>query len=376
MTPIALIYSVVIAALELRHLRYLLAVAEHGNFTRAAEEPHISQPTLSQQITHVERTLGVRLPDRTGRAVRPTDAGTAYAEYARRALRDLAVAERAVHDVQDLSRGHLRLAATPTFTAYLIGPVISELHACHPGITLTLTEATQDRIEADLAGDEVDLGIAFIAARQPGIAATPLFTDSIQPLSEIVQRTSLATSSTTTSQPAPTPPPDHHGTTTPTPPASDASGTGGCFRLWLSAAVEAWSLGGEVRALAREGVAGGGPGCAGLGLGSRMYRRSECSPQARPTPATMSTTGASTSPPSRDSPNGVARPRPATPRRRRSTATRGSSPPSPRCDTAGPQLPRDRNRHLLPEGAAGAIASVSHEVTRHFTGTPDREAGN
>ncbi|MFF4226008.1 transcriptional regulator CynR [Streptomyces sp. L500] len=167
------------AALELRHLRYLLAVAEHGNFTRAAEELHISQPTLSQQIKQLERTVGVQLLDRTGRTVRPTDAGNVYAEHARRALRDLAAAERAVHDVQDLSRGHLRLAVTPTFTAYLVGPVVAELHARHPGITLTVTEATQDRIEAGLAGDEIDLGIAFAGPHPPGIAATPLFTETL-----------------------------------------------------------------------------------------------------------------------------------------------------------------------------------------------------
>ncbi|MBH5333805.1 transcriptional regulator CynR [Streptomyces pactum] len=167
------------AALELRHLRYLLAVAEHGSFTRAAEELHISQPTLSQQVRQLERTLGVQLLDRTGRTVRPSDAGAVYIEHAHRALRDLAAAERAVHDVQDLSRGHLRLAVTPTFTAYLIGPVVAEFHARHPGITLTLTEAAQDRIEAGLAGDEVDLGIAFTAPHLPGIAATPLFTETL-----------------------------------------------------------------------------------------------------------------------------------------------------------------------------------------------------
>ncbi|OKH99783.1 transcriptional regulator CynR [Streptomyces sp. CB02923] len=167
------------AVLELRHLRYLLAVAEHGHFTRAAEELHISQPTLSQQIKQLERTLGVQLLDRTGRTVRLTDAGAVYTDHARRALRDLAAAERAVHDVQSLSRGHLRLGATPTFTAYLIGPLTAELHTRHPGISLTLTEMTQDRIEAALLADDLDLGIAFAGPHPPGITATSLFTETL-----------------------------------------------------------------------------------------------------------------------------------------------------------------------------------------------------
>ncbi|MEV7189930.1 transcriptional regulator CynR [Kitasatospora sp. NPDC093102] len=167
------------AQVELRHLRYLLAVAEHGNFTRAAEDLHISQPTLSQQIKQLEKTVGVQLLDRTGRTVRPTDAGAVYTDHARRALRDLAAAERAVHDVQDLSRGHLRLGVTPTFTAYLVGPLTAELHARHPGIGLTLVETTQDRIEAALLADDLDLGIAFAGPRQPGITATALFTETL-----------------------------------------------------------------------------------------------------------------------------------------------------------------------------------------------------
>ncbi|MER6116427.1 transcriptional regulator CynR [Streptomyces sp. NPDC001743] len=167
------------AVLELRHLRYLLAVAEHGNFTRAAEALHISQPTLSQQIKQLERTLGVQLLDRTGRTVRLTDAGAVYTDHARRALRDLAAAERAVHDVQDLSRGHLRLGVTPSFTAYLMGPLIAELHTRHPGIDLTLVEMTQDRIEVALLADGLDLGIAFADAHLPGITATALFTEAL-----------------------------------------------------------------------------------------------------------------------------------------------------------------------------------------------------
>ncbi|WP_190127833.1 transcriptional regulator CynR [Streptomyces mashuensis] len=166
-------------ALELRHLRYLLAVAEHGSFTRAAEDLHLSQPTLSQQVKQLERALGVQLLDRSGRTVRLTDAGEVYAGHARRALRDLAAAERAVHDVLDLSRGHLRLGVTPTFTAYLVGPLAAALHTRHPGIGLTVREATQDRIETALLADELDLGIAFAGPHLPGTEATALFTETL-----------------------------------------------------------------------------------------------------------------------------------------------------------------------------------------------------
>lgn len=165
--------------MELRHIRYLLAVADHGNFTRAAIALHISQPTLSQQIKQLERSLGVILLDRSGRTVRLTDAGEAYTRHARLALRDLDAAERAVHDVQDLSRGHLRIAMTPTFTTYLIGPLVHRFRAAHPGISLTVTEMTQNRIEADLMADRVDLGIAFAGEHVTGIDHTALFTEEL-----------------------------------------------------------------------------------------------------------------------------------------------------------------------------------------------------
>ncbi|ODR26619.1 transcriptional regulator CynR [Mycolicibacterium porcinum] len=165
--------------MELRHLRYLLAVADHGNFTRAAEALHVSQPTLSQQIKQLEREVGTILLDRSGRSVRLTDAGEAYAHHGRLALRDLDAAERAVHDVHDLSRGHLRIAMTPTITAYLIGPLVRQFHAEHPGVTLTVIETTQDLLEADLLADRIDLGIAFAGHHAAGVAASALFTETL-----------------------------------------------------------------------------------------------------------------------------------------------------------------------------------------------------
>lgn len=163
----------------LRHIRYLTAVAEHQNFTRAAEALHVSQPTLSQQIKQLETTLHVQLLDRSGRTVRLTDAGETYLRYARRALLELDAGTRAIHDVQDLTRGSLRLAMTPTFTAYLIGPLVERFSTRCPGITLSVQEMTQDRIEAALAEDTLDLGIAFAQARSSEIETQPLFVETL-----------------------------------------------------------------------------------------------------------------------------------------------------------------------------------------------------
>lgn len=163
----------------LRHIRYFLAVAEQGNFTRAAEVLHVSQPTLSQQIKQLEETLGTPLLDRSGRTVRLTDAGAAWMRYARLALQDLDEGARAIHDVATLERGNLRLAMTPTFSAYLVGPVIDAFYRRYPGISLSIQEITQDKIEALLAEDRLDLGIAFGQAQSPDIEAKDLFSESL-----------------------------------------------------------------------------------------------------------------------------------------------------------------------------------------------------
>lgn len=163
----------------LRHIRYFLAVAEHLNFTRAAEALHVSQPTLSQQIRQLEDTLRVQLLDRSGRTIQLTDAGTAYMRYAQRALQELRAGERAIHDVQELSRGSLRLAMTPTFTAYLIGPLLEKYNRHYPDITLNIVEMPQDRMEALLNEDALDVGIAFRETRSADIEIQVLFVEAL-----------------------------------------------------------------------------------------------------------------------------------------------------------------------------------------------------
>jgi LysR family cyn operon transcriptional activator len=163
----------------LRHIRYFLAVAEHRNFTRAAEALHLSQPTLSQQIRQLEDSLCVQLLDRSGRTIQLTDAGAAYMRYAQRALQDLEAGKRAIHDVQELSRGSLRLAVTPTFTAYLIGPWLEKYNRRYPNITLNVLEMPQDRMEALLNEDALDVGMAFNDTHSPDIEIQVLFVEAL-----------------------------------------------------------------------------------------------------------------------------------------------------------------------------------------------------
>lgn len=143
-----------------RSLRYLLAVAEHHSFTRAAEVLYVSQPTLSQQIKQLEESLDVQLLDRTGRNIRLTNAGEVYLHHARRAMEELDAGKRAIHELQDLSRGSLRLGMTPV-TEYLAVPIVENFNNHYPGITINTLEMSQDDIETAVADNLLDIGIVF-----------------------------------------------------------------------------------------------------------------------------------------------------------------------------------------------------------------------
>ncbi|WP_456025272.1 transcriptional regulator CynR [Pseudomonas capeferrum] len=162
-----------------RHIQYFLAVAEHQGFTKAAAALHVSQPALSQQVRQLEESLGAQLFDRSGRQTRLTDAGEVYLRYALRAAQELQQGKRAIHDVGDLSRGTLRIAVTPTFTTYLVGPLVEAFHGRYPNITLNVREVAQEHMENLLLADELDVGIAFDEVHAPDIDATPLLVETL-----------------------------------------------------------------------------------------------------------------------------------------------------------------------------------------------------
>lgn len=87
--------------------------------------------------------------------------------------------KRATHDVADPTRGSLRIAVTPTFTNYSIGPLMADFYACYPGTTFQLQEMLQERIEDPLCRDELDVGIAFAPMHSSELEAVPLLTESL-----------------------------------------------------------------------------------------------------------------------------------------------------------------------------------------------------
>jgi LysR family transcriptional regulator, cyn operon transcriptional activator len=143
-----------------RPLQYLIAVSEHGSFTRAAEALYVSQPTLSQQIKQLEDSLNLPLLDRSGKTVRLTDAGETYVFHARRAWSELEAGTRAVQDVQNLSRGSLRIGWTP-ITDFLTCSLLDQFNRKYPGISLSTLEMPADGIETAVHNDLIDFGIVF-----------------------------------------------------------------------------------------------------------------------------------------------------------------------------------------------------------------------
>jgi DNA-binding transcriptional LysR family regulator len=126
--------------MELRQLRYVLAVVDHGGFTRAAAAEHVAQPSLSQAIRTLERELGVELFHRLGRRVRLTSAGEALVGPARQVLRDLATIDAVVADVRGLRGGRLDLVALPTLAVDPLAGLLGRFRHQHPRVSVRVAE--------------------------------------------------------------------------------------------------------------------------------------------------------------------------------------------------------------------------------------------
>jgi LysR family hydrogen peroxide-inducible transcriptional activator len=149
--------------MEMHQLRYVVAVARTGNFSRAAEQCHVAQPSLSQQIRKLEDELGQRLFDRMKRAVKLTPHGEAFLPHAVRILEEADVAKREATEARHLLRGTLTFGVLPTIAPYLLPEALAEFTGKYPGVEILVEENTTARL-LELA-DRCD--IEFALASQP-----------------------------------------------------------------------------------------------------------------------------------------------------------------------------------------------------------------
>jgi DNA-binding transcriptional LysR family regulator len=159
---------------ELRHLRYFVAVAEELHFRRAAERLHVAQPAVSDQVRKLEDELGVRLFDRTQRSVSLTDAGAALLTEARGVLDQAKAARLAAHNARDRATSRLRIGYMPTSlpgivprTLQRVAGAMSRLETrLEPGSGLDLIAAVRD--------ERLDVAIVSLPAPREGLRTTPL----------------------------------------------------------------------------------------------------------------------------------------------------------------------------------------------------------
>ena len=125
--------------MDARQLAYFLAVVEHLNFGRAAEQLHIAQPSLSQAIGTLEREVGVPLFHRVGRGIVLSDAGAQLIEPARQVLRDLESAKAAVQSTQGLQRGRVELVSMPSPGIEPLTTMVRDFGMAHPAMSVSVT---------------------------------------------------------------------------------------------------------------------------------------------------------------------------------------------------------------------------------------------
>jgi LysR family transcriptional regulator, hydrogen peroxide-inducible genes activator len=165
--------------MELHQLRYFCAVADSGSFSRAAEQSHVSQPSLSQQILKLEDELGAKLFDRLGRSVRLTDLGKAFLPRARAVLRELEAARGDVVESQESLSGVVRVGAIPTLAPYFLPPILSAFSRKFPHAQLSVLEEITPVLLERLRASAVDIAVLALPIRGHEFEILPLMTEPI-----------------------------------------------------------------------------------------------------------------------------------------------------------------------------------------------------
>jgi LysR family transcriptional activator of glutamate synthase operon len=167
--------------MELRQLRYLVALADERHFTRAAAREHIAQPALSQQIRRLEDEVGLALVERTTRKVALTGAGELLVARARHILSELEAAQAELQTLAGVQGGRLSVGALHTMGPVDLSLLLASFHRNHPAVELTVREQSSEELAEMLREDVVDLAFLSVTERiqRRGLELHPLVSEEL-----------------------------------------------------------------------------------------------------------------------------------------------------------------------------------------------------
>jgi LysR family transcriptional regulator, hydrogen peroxide-inducible genes activator len=153
--------------MEIHQLRYFVAVADEGSFSRAAAKVRVAQPSLSQQIRKLEAEVGQPLFDRLPRSVVLTEAGRCLIDYARQILASIGDARRSVDELKDEVSGRLAVGAIPTIAPYILPELVGKFQKHYPEVSLEIVEDVTDGITRRVEAGELDVALASTSQQSP-----------------------------------------------------------------------------------------------------------------------------------------------------------------------------------------------------------------
>jgi len=165
--------------MELHQLRYFVAVAESGGFSKAARRCYVAQPSLSQQIIKLEQELGQRLFERLGRHVALTEAGRALLPRARLVLREAEGIKSGIIEDVDAGVGVLSAGFIPTIAPYLLPGALKRFYAGYPRARISLQENLTDRLVRGIVDLEIEVAVMSLPIENSLITTEPLFDDPL-----------------------------------------------------------------------------------------------------------------------------------------------------------------------------------------------------
>jgi LysR family cyn operon transcriptional activator len=165
--------------MELRHLRYFMALSEELNFTRAASKVHVTQSTLSHQIKQLEGEIGQLLFEREGRRVVMTSAGESLLLRLGDVLHTIDDSVRAAKGVTAALTGTLHIATTPTFNASLMPGCVATFLERQSAVRVIVTELLAKSVEAEIASGRIDIGIGYSPTRRDDLSFEPLYIEEM-----------------------------------------------------------------------------------------------------------------------------------------------------------------------------------------------------